>query len=127
MGKVDIIRSKLQVQKHYLETAKQMANDFGINFAIEMLENTEHEAINLLNSMGYDVHINNLYKVIEIAYNKELYLNRFKCTINSIDFYIISDIYNNQMIIKTKNSCVLCLVLETINGYNAVTFEMDDF
>lgn len=127
MGKVDIIRSKLQVQKHYLKTAKQLANDFGINFAIEMLENAEHEAINLLNSMGYDVHINNLYKVIEIAYNKELYLNRFKCTINSIDFYIISDIYNNQMIIKTKNSCVLCLVLETINGYNAVTFEMDDF
>ena len=127
MGKVDIIRAKLQVQKHYLETAKQLANDFGINFAIEMLENAEHEAMNLLNSMGYDVHINNLYKVIEIAYNKELYLNRFKCTINSIDFYIISDIYNNQMIIKTKNSCVLCLVLETINGYNAVTFEMDDF
>ena len=127
MGKVDIIRAKLQVQKHYLETAKQLANDFGINFAIEMLENAEHEAINLLNSMGYDVHINNLYKVIEIAYNKELYLNRFKCTINSIDFYIISDVYNNQMIIKTKNSCVLCLVLETINGYNAVTFEMDDF
>lgn len=127
MGKVDIIRAKLQVQKHYLETAKQLANDFGINFAIELLENAEHEAINLLNSMGYDVHINNLYKVIEIAYNKELYLNRFKCTINSIDFYIISDIYNNQMIIKTKNSCVLCLVLETINGYNAVTFEMDDF
>lgn len=127
MGKVDIIRAKLQVQKHYLETAKQLANDFGINFAIEMLENAEHEAMNLLNSMGYDVHINNLYKVVEIAYNKELYLNRFKCTINSIDFYIISDIYNNQMIIKTKNSCVLCLVLETINGYNAVTFEMDDF
>lgn len=127
MNKVDIIRAKLQVQKHYLETAKQIANDFGINFAIELLENAEHEAMNLLNSMGYDVHINNLYKVIEIAYNKELYLNRFKCTINSIDFYIISDIYNNQMIIKTKNSCVLCLVLETINGYNAVTFEMDDF
>ena len=127
MGKVDIIRAKLQVQKHYLETAKQLANDFGINFAIELLENAEHEAMNLLNSMGYDVHINNLYKVIEIAYNKELYLNRFKCTINSIDFYIISDVYNNQMIIKTKNSCVLCLVLETINGYNAVTFEMDDF
>ena len=127
MNKVDIIRAKLQVQKHYLETAKQLANDFGINFAIEMLENAEHEAMNLLNSIGYDVHINNLYKVIDIAYNKELYLNRFKCTINSIDFYIISDIYNNQMIIKTKNSCVLCLVLETINGYNAVTFEMDDF
>ena len=127
MRKVDIIRSKLQVQRHYLETAKQLADDFGINFAIEMLENTEHEAMNLLNSMGYDVHINNLYKVIEIAYIKELYLNRFKCTINSIDFYIISDVYNNQMIIKTKNSCILCIVLETINGYNAVTFEMDDF
>ncbi|AHY26697.1 hypothetical protein vB_AbaM_Acibel004_82 [Acinetobacter phage vB_AbaM_Acibel004] len=102
-----------------------MANDFGINFAIELLENAEHEAMNLLNSMGYDVHINNLYKVIEIAYNKELYLNRFKCTINSNEFYIISDIYHNQMIIKTKNSCILCVVLETINGYNAVTFEMD--
>lgn len=125
MGKVDIIRAKLQVQKHYLETVNNLGNDFGINFAIELLENTEHEAINLLSSMGYDVHINNLYKVIEIAYNKELYLNRFKCTINSSDFYIISDVYHNQMIIKTKNSCVLCIVLETINGYNAFTFEMD--
>lgn len=125
MGKVDIIRAKLQVQRHYLESVKKFNDDFGINFAIEMLENTEHEAMNLLNSIGYDVHINNLYKLIEIAYNKELYLNRFKCTVNSIDFYIVSDIYNNQMIIKTKNSCILCIVLETINGYNAVTFEMD--
>lgn len=127
MNNIDIIKAKLQVQKHFLENSKKLSDNDSIINAIALLKKTEQEAINLLNSIGYNADTNNLYKIIEIAYNKELYLKRFKCTIKSLDCYIISDVYNNQMIIKTKNSCVLCLVLETINGYNAVTFEMDDF
>ena len=120
---IDKARAKLQVQRQYLENVKLIGDDYGINFAIEMLENAEHEAMNLLNSMGYHIHINNLYKLIEIAYKNELKAKRFNCAYLDMYLYSIMDKSDHSTLIRKEEAVYLGIVLPTINGFQSFTFK----
>lgn len=120
---IDKVRAKLQVQRHHLENVKMFGDDFSINSAIEMLENAEHEAMNLLDSMGYHVHINNLYKIIEIAYKSELKASRFNCTYLDLYLFSIMDKSDHSAIVRREEAIYLAVTLPTVKGHEVFTIK----
>lgn len=122
---IDALRAKLQVRINYLETAKKMDSLDGINFGLEMVEDTKKEAIKLLSSMGYKVDNNNLEYVLELAYYEECKKHRFSCTNIDLNNYAIVDNLQQTGVLTNNGISYYYGVLKTLKGCKTFTIVLD--
>ena len=115
----------LKVKKQYLNEVRKLGDDFSITFAFELLELDEYKAINYLNSIGYDVHVNNLYTILPIAYYKETMKNRFRVSSKGLDCWIVGDTLTNAMMMKANGYLTLGIPLQTVNGMEVFTLSLE--
>lgn len=122
---IDVLRATIQVRNNYLETAKKLNSEDGINFGLEMLEDSRNEAITLLSSMGYKVDSNNLDYVLNIAYYEECKKHKFSCTYVDFKNYAVVD--NNQLqgILTNNGITYFYGVLKTLKGHKTFTIILE--